>query len=81
MKKEFYECEVCALRAYSEQELRRDEWLQINGGPGGGISVLLDKSRRKEPQAFCLTVGFQSRHYHFCSVKCLVRALQGKDSI
>jgi len=84
MKKEIYVCENCKKVANNEKQLRKENWLQINGGATCGISVWLDKPRihkKGVSDSFALTIGWQEREYHFCSIKCLVKLLEGNESI
>jgi len=85
MEKLIYLCENCKKVAQNEKELRKNNWLQMRGDSTHGISVWLDKPRKKHKEgysdSFMLTVGWQSRDYHFCSVKCLVKLLEGKESV
>lgn len=84
MEKKIYVCENCKKVAESEKELRKNNWLQINGGSTHGISVWLDKPRKHKKgiaDSFMLTIGWRDREYHFCSIKCLVKLLKGNESI
>jgi len=84
MKKEFVECEVCKKRAFSEKQQRKENWLLLHGGSVRGISVWLDKPRKRSKNvsaSYMLSVGFRDRDYDFCSIDCLVKALKGKESI
>jgi hypothetical protein len=84
MKKEISICEICKSRAENDEQKRKENWLEIKGGTLHGVSVWLEKPRFHKKgvcDSFMLTVGWQSRDYHFCSIKCLVKALRGKHSI
>jgi hypothetical protein len=84
MEKKIYLCENCKKVAESVKELRRDNWLQINGDITHGISIWLDKPRKHKEgvsDSFMITIGWQNREYHFCSIKCLVKLLKGNESI
>ena len=78
MEKKHYHCEMCPAVASSEKELRKGNWIRLLGD--GGISVWLDKPRGKSG-VMMLTVGYKKRRYDFCSIKCLVKALNGTESI
>jgi hypothetical protein len=83
MEKIIYLCENCGKSVNSEKELRRDNWLQIRGDSTHGIGVWLEKPRKHKdgvPDSYMLTIGWQDREYHFCSIKCLVKLLKGKES-
>jgi hypothetical protein len=83
MEKKIYLCENCKKVAEDEKQLRRDNWLQIRGDATHGISVWLEKPRKHKKgvsDSFMLTIGWQNRDYHFCSIKCLVKLLKGNDS-
>jgi hypothetical protein len=84
MEKKIFICEYCGNTAESEKQLRKENWLQIHGGIMRGISIWLDKPRETKKgvsSSFMLTIGYQDREYHFCSIKCLVKLLKGKKSI
>jgi hypothetical protein len=84
MEKTIYICENCKKVAESEKELRKENWLEIRGDITHGIKVWLDKPRKHKdgvPDSFMLTVGYKERDYHFCSIKCLVKLLEGKESV
>ena len=84
MEQKISVCEICGKEATCEKQKRKENWIELNGGSLYGISIWLDKPRKhKEHVADCymLTVGWQNRVYDFCSIKCLVKALKGKESI
>jgi hypothetical protein len=84
MEKKIYECENCKKVATSEKELRKNNWLEITGDATHGIKVWLDKPRKHKEgvsDSYMITIGWQSREYHFCSIKCLVKLLEGKESL
>lgn len=84
MEKKISICEICGKRAEDEKQKRKENWLQIRGDICGGISTWLEKPRIKKEgvvESFMHTVGWRSRTYDFCSIKCLVKALQSKESI
>lgn len=80
MEQKITVCEICKTEAKTEKQLRRENWIRINGGSTQGVSVWLETPRKKN-HGFMLTIGYQSRVYDFCSVKCLTKALEGKESI
>ena len=79
MEKKISFCEICGKQANDEGKKRKGNWLEIKGGAFQGISVWLEKPRKNTN--FMLTVGFKDRIYDFCSIKCLVKALEGTESI
>ena len=84
MEKKIYVCENCKAVAQDEKEMRKKNWLQMRGDATHGISVWLEKPRKIKKgtsASYMLTVGWQSRDYHFCSVKCLTALLNGNESI
>ena len=80
MRKDFYICEICGKKAFSEKDLRLGNWIRVQGGTCKGIEVWLEKPREKG-RSFMLSIGYQERDYDFCSIECLVSALKGKNSI
>ena len=84
MEKKIFVCENCKAVAQDEKEMRQKNWLQLRGGSTLGISVFLEKPRKIKKgvsASYMLTVGFQSRDYHFCSTKCLTALLNGTESV
>lgn len=69
-----YKCEICNKKAEDENQLRRENWIELNGE----LQVWLDKPKNK---AWIHSVGFEGRPYHFCSTDCLIKALKLKKSI
>lgn len=72
-------CEICGAQA-DEKQKRHENWIEFMGGSLNGISIWLEKPRMKD-HGLMLCVGFQDRHYHFCSIACLTTALKSKESI
>jgi hypothetical protein len=84
MEKKIYVCENCKKVAESQKELRKQNWLQISGDITHGINIWLDKPRKHKEgvsDSFMITIGYQNRDYHFCSIKCLKKLLNGNESI
>lgn len=84
MEKKIYVCEKCKKAAQDEKEMRKDNWLMLRGDSTHGISVWLENPRKVKKgftASYMLTVGWQGRDYHFCSIKCLVALLRGKESV
>lgn len=84
MEKKIYVCENCKAVAQDEKEMRKKNWLQLKGGSTQGVNVWLDKPRKTKKgvsDSYMITVGWQSRDYHFCSTKCLTALLNGDESI
>jgi len=75
-----FQCEMCSNKARGEKQLRKENWLQIEGGTCQGVEVWLDKPRHKHG-CYMHHVGWEKRSYHFCSVKCLIKALESDESI
>ena len=61
-------------------QLRKENWIRVQGGSATGVMVWLEKERKKGG-GFTLSVGVKGRNYDFCSVGCLIDALEGKESI
>jgi hypothetical protein len=84
MEKKIYVCENCKKIAENEKQLRKENWLELHGGATQGISIWLKNPRKHikdVTDSFMLTIGWQGRDYHFCSIKCLVALLKGNESI
>jgi hypothetical protein len=84
MEKKIYVCENCGITANSEKQLREENWITIHGGCLNGISVWLDKPRTIEKgvtDSYVIHIGYKDRIYHICSIRCLVKLLEGKVSI
>ena len=73
-------CEMCPKVAKDNAQLRKENWLRIRGGSSTGIMVWLEKPRKVHTE-YVLTVGVDGRDYDFCSTECLVKALEGQESI
>jgi len=80
MKREYYKCEMCRKEARGEKQLRKENWLRIKGGLGSGVHVWLSKPREKNA-GYMIHIGYAKKDYDFCSIDCLVKALEGKKSM
>ena len=77
-------CEMCKKEVRSEDQKRKQNWLELQGGMTAGLRVWLEKPRairKGMANSFMHSVGWMERMYHFCSIKCLVKALEEKESI
>lgn len=84
MEKTISICEICGKRAEDEKQKRKENWIQTSGGTNQCIYVWLEKPREAGKGTsgnYMHSVGWQSRTYHFCCVKCLVKALEQASSI
>lgn len=80
MEKKISVCEICTKVAEDEKQKREENWIEVNGGSLHGISVWL-KLPRGAIDSYMHRVGWESRVYDFCSIKCLVKALEQEESI
>lgn len=80
MENKVWHCEMCEKIATSEAQKRKEHWLELKGGILAGIEIWLDKPRKKNG-GYMHHVGFRDRDYDFCSVACLIKALNSKESI
>ena len=80
MQLEIYRCEMCKKEARGEKQLRRENWLRINGGLLYGIEVWLE-TPRNAGGSFLHHVGYQDKRYDFCSLGCLEKAISGTESM
>lgn len=84
-------CESCEREVKDEEQKRKENWIEIMGGNiTGGIKIWLDKPRKEQERGkpsgmvnsgYIHKVGWQNRAYHFCSIKCLVKALEQAESM
>lgn len=84
MEKKITICEICKKVAKDEKQKRHENWLTMNGHILHGISVWLAKPRKHKKgtcDVYMHSVGWQDRVYDFCSISCLAKALEQKDSI
>jgi hypothetical protein len=84
MEKKISVCEICKKVAKDEKQKRRENWIVMNGSCIHSISVWLEKPRKHKKgicDVYMHSVGWQDRVYDFCSILCLVKALEQEDSI
>ena len=73
-------CEICNKEARTMEQKRKENWIKIDGGTHQGICVWLE-SPRKKGQNLMHHVGRQNREYDFCSIDCLIKALNAAELI
>jgi len=80
MKKEITLCNICKKQAIKERQQRKENWLQLSGQ----LRVWLNEPRFKKKgmaESYMHSVGWQNDITDFCSIKCLLKAINSKQSI